>query len=58
MLHEFGELLVDRWDSGQTVEQRESAHAGRKALKELIEVLNDRIDAELGDERDDGATEG
>lgn len=58
MLHDFRELLIERWEGAGDVEKRESAHAGVKTLKELIEVLNDRIDEQLGDEHDDGATEG
>jgi hypothetical protein len=56
-LHEFRALLIERWEAAGTTEERESVHAGVATLKELIEVLNDRIDAELGDERTDEAAE-
>jgi hypothetical protein len=58
VLHDFRELLIERWEGADDAEKRESVHAGVKTLKELIEALNDRIDEQLGDERDDGATEG
>ena len=55
-LHEFRALLIERWEGAGTTDEREIVHAGVVTLKELIEVLNDRIDAELGDERNDEAT--
>lgn len=48
-------FLIERWEDASDVETREQAHAGMKALKELRERLDDRIDAALGDERDDAA---
>lgn len=49
-LHDFREQLIERWESATDVAQRESAHAGVAALKELREVLDDAIERALGDE--------
>jgi hypothetical protein len=51
VLHDFRALLIERWEFANETEDRERAHAGTRSLAEFIEVLNDRIDAALGDER-------
>jgi hypothetical protein len=52
-LRDFRALLIERWEGAGTTEERERVHSAVGTLKELTEVLNDRIDAELGDERTD-----
>lgn len=49
---DFRALLIERWTDSDDPQVQTQSHAGIRAIGELAETLNDRIDAALGDEDD------
>lgn len=52
-LDDYRALLIERWEGAtKSRDTRDACHAGIRSIREFAEMLNDRIDDTLGDERD------